>query len=172
MARNVEIKARIESVAGLARRVAPMATEEPTVINQDDTFFHCANGRLKLRQFDDGTGQLIFYKRPDQHGPKESFYVLSATSSPDSLRDALALAYGVLGRVRKQRLLYMVGRTRVHLDKVEGLGEFMELEVVLEEDESTDDGNREAASLMEQLEIEDSQLIDGAYLDLLKQITG
>lgn len=170
MARNVEIKARIESIADLARRVAPMAKQKPTVIGQDDTFFHCAEGRLKLRQFDDGTGQLIFYKRSDQHGPKESFYVLSATSSPDSLREALALAYGVLGRVRKQRLLYLVGRTRVHLDNVEGLGEFLELEVVLKEGESTHDGNEEAEFLMTQLGIQDTQLIEGAYLDLLRQV--
>ncbi|RZI40797.1 CYTH domain-containing protein [Herbaspirillum sp. HC18] len=167
MARNIEIKARIESVADLAEKAAVIATEAPCEIQQDDTFFKCDAGRLKLREFANGSGQLIFYRRADKQGPKESFYVLSETNSPNSLREALSLAYGILGRVRKHRLLYMVGRTRVHLDKVDGLGQFMELEVVLEDSESTDIGMQEAASLMHRLGIQDSQLIEGAYFDLL-----
>jgi len=57
------------------------------------------------------------------------------TAAPDALREALTLAYGVIGRVRKVRTLFMAGRTRIHLDRVEGLGEFLELEVVLAEHE-------------------------------------
>jgi predicted adenylyl cyclase CyaB len=95
--------------------------------------------------------------------------VLSETNSPDSLREALSLAYGLLGRVKKKRLLYMVGRTRVHLDTVEGLGQFMELEVVLEDGEATEIGVREADQLMRCLGIQPSQLIEGAYLDLLNR---
>ena len=104
VARNIEIKARIESVSAVAEKANAIATEAPCTIFQDDTFFNCDNGRLKLRVFDNGSGQLIFYRRADQEGPKESFYVLSETSSPDSLREALSLAYGVTGRVRKKRL--------------------------------------------------------------------
>lgn len=167
MARNIEIKARIDSVAALAAKVSAIATEVPEVILQDDTFFKCDDGRFKLREFADGTGQLIFYRRANEQGPKESFYVLSETDSPASLREVMSLACGQLGRVKKRRLLYMVGRTRVHLDTVDCLGEFMELEVVLEEGESTAAGMQEAASLMQRLGIADSQLIEGAYFDLL-----
>jgi predicted adenylyl cyclase CyaB len=167
MARNIEIKARIHSVTDLSAKVALIATAAPCEIQQDDTFFKCDEGRLKLREFANGSGQLIFYRRADEQGPKESFYVLSETDSPASLREVLSLACGQLGRVRKQRLLYMVGRTRVHLDKVDGLGEFMELEVVLEEGEAAAIGMQEAASLMHRLGIQDSQLVEGAYFDLL-----
>ncbi|WP_420472650.1 class IV adenylate cyclase [Noviherbaspirillum sp. ST9] len=167
MARNIEIKARIDSVTALSEKVSPFATEAPKEILQDDTFFRCEEGRLKLREFADGIGQLIFYRRANEQGPKESFYVLSETDAPGSLREVLSLACGQLGRVKKRRLLYMVGRTRVHLDIVEGLGEFMELEVVLEEGESTAAGMEEAASLMQRLGIQDSQLVEGAYFDLL-----
>ncbi|HYD97237.1 MAG TPA: class IV adenylate cyclase [Noviherbaspirillum sp.] len=167
MARNIEIKARVGSVSALAEKLNPMATEAPCTIFQDDTFFTCDNGRLKLRVFAPGSGQLIFYQRQDTQGPKESFYVLSETSSPDSLREALSLAYGVAGRVRKNRLLYLVGRTRVHLDAVEGLGQFMELEVVLKDDETAEAGVQEAELLMQRLGIHPSQLIEGAYVDLL-----
>jgi predicted adenylyl cyclase CyaB len=80
----------------------------------------------------------------------------------------LALAYGAVGRLRKHRTLFLVGRTRVHLDQVEGLGEFLELEVVLRDGESADAGVREAQRLMEMLAVDPSQLIECAYIDLLE----
>ena len=94
------------------------------------------NGRLKLRASSTDAGELIFYRRVNQAGPKESFYIQSPTSSPETLRESLSLAYGQIGRIRKYRTLFLVGRTRVHLDRVEGLGHFLELEVVLVDDES------------------------------------
>jgi len=166
MARNIEIKARIESVQALVAKAAALATEGPIDIFQDDTFFHCANGRLKLRAFSPQSGELIFYRRPDQQGPKESFYLRSPTPEPDTLRESLTLAYGEAGRVRKHRTLFLAGRTRIHLDRVEGLGDFLELEVVLGEDEASDAGVREAHELMAALGVEPAQLIDGAYVDL------
>jgi predicted adenylyl cyclase CyaB len=167
VARNIEIKAHIPSVAAVLELTAALADEGPTEIEQDDTFFECRTGRLKLRTFADGTGELIFYRRTDEHGPKESFYVRTPTAAPHSLREALALAYGVVGRVRKHRTLFIAGRTRIHLDVVEGLGSFLELEVVLREDESADAGVREAQALMQRLGVKPSELIDRAYVDLL-----
>ncbi|WP_019139794.1 class IV adenylate cyclase [Noviherbaspirillum massiliense] len=169
MARNIEIKARIDSVETILPLAARIADQGPTEIHQDDTFFACPNGRLKLRAFSAQEGQLIFYRRPDAAGPKESFYVISPTNSPDTLRQALALAYGETGRVRKQRTLFLAGRTRIHLDRVEGLGHFLELEVVLADSERSEDGIAEAHALLEQLAIGPGQLIEGAYLDLLRQ---
>jgi len=166
MPRNVEIKAQIESVESLVPKAAAIASDGPIEIDQDDTFFRCENGRLKLRVLGGGKGELIFYRRADRKGPKESFFLRSATSAPDALREALSLAYGAIGRVRKHRTLYRVGRTRVHLDKVEGLGHFLELEVVLGDDEPAQAGIQEAHRLMEKLGIQTSQLIDGAYVDL------
>ena len=167
MARNIEIKAHIPSVAAILERAAALADEGPIEIQQDDTFFECRSGRLKLRTFASGEGELIFYRRSDEHGPKESFYVRTPSAAPDSLRETLALAYGVVGRVRKNRTLFIAGRTRIHLDIVENLGHFLELEVVLREDESTDVGVREAHELMQRLGVTPSQLIDRAYVDLL-----
>jgi predicted adenylyl cyclase CyaB len=169
MARNIEIKARIESIEALAHKAAAIADEGPVEIVQDDTFFQCESGRLKLRAFSKQEGELIFYRRPNQHGPKESFYLRSPTSSPDTLRESLSQAYGQAGRVQKHRTLFLVGRTRVHLDIVQGLGHFLELEVVLNEGELAETGIREAQRLMAQLGIDSSQLIEGAYVDLLAQ---
>lgn len=169
MARNIEIKARIENVEAMAAKIAALADQGPVEVMQDDTFFTCERGRLKLRTFSANEGQLIFYQRPNQTGPKESFCIISPTSSPDSLRESLSLAYGQAGRVRKHRTLYLVGRTRVHLDRVEELGHFLELEVVLSEGEQSGSGVEEAHKLMAALGIAPAQLIDGAYVDLLTQ---
>ncbi|HMN78902.1 MAG TPA: class IV adenylate cyclase [Burkholderiaceae bacterium] len=167
MPRNIEIKASIASIDALTPLAAAIADQGPFEIRQDDTFFACPAGRLKLRAFSAGDGELIFYRRPDQQGPKESFYLRSPTSAPDSLREALTLAYGQTGRVRKHRTLFLAGRTRIHLDSVDGLGSFLELEVVLDDEEPAEAGVREAHELMARLGIEPSRLIDGAYVDLL-----
>ncbi|MEC5386305.1 class IV adenylate cyclase [Uliginosibacterium sp. H3] len=169
MARNIEIKARVADPEALAMKAAAIADEGPVAIFQDDTFFACATGRLKLRDFGNGTGELIYYRRADQSGPKESFYLLSPTSSPENLRESLRLANGIAGRVIKHRTLYLVGQTRVHLDHVENLGHFMELEVVLNDAETIADGTRIAEELMTRLGIESTALIEGAYVDLLNR---
>lgn len=167
MARNIEIKARVDDIEAIAAVAASLANAAPVEIYQDDTFFQCENGRLKLRAFSKNQGELIFYNRPNHAGPKECFYVRSQTAEPASLREALSLACGQAGQVRKNRTLYLVGRTRIHLDKVEGLGDFLELEVVLAEGESPQHGIDTAHQLMEKLGVDPSQLIEGAYVDLL-----
>ena len=170
MARNVEIKARIDDIAAIRPLAELLADDRPIEITQDDTFFRCASGRLKLRVCAPGEGELIFYQRGNESGPKESFYLRSPTTSPDTLRESLAAAYGKSGRVRKQRTVYLVGRSRIHLDVVEDLGHFLELEVVLEEGDSIEDGIQEANQLMNALGIKESQLVSGAYVDLVRGV--
>lgn len=170
MPRNIEIKARITSVEALVPKAAAIADHGPIEIVQDDAFFACESGRLKLRAFSKERGELIFYRRANQKGPKESFYLRSPTSAPEVLRESLSLAYGQVGRVQKHRTLFLVGRTRIHLDRVAGLGHFLELEVVLEDHESSEIGVREAHVLMARLGVEPSQLIEGAYVDLLADL--
>lgn len=167
MARNVEIKARVADLAAIEARAKKIATAGPTDIAQDDTFFRCERGRLKLRRFADGRGELIHYHRADEGGPKVSDYILAPTADPDSLHEALRRANGELGRVKKQRRLYLVDNTRVHLDRVEGLGTFVELEVVLGDRDTEEQGQATAQRILKQLGIEPSQLVAGAYFDLL-----
>lgn len=110
MNHNVEIKAKItESLESLMSRVTAIADHGSTEILQDDTFFTCPNGRLKLRTFSEAEGELIFYQRSDRAEPKESKYVIAETAVPDSLREVLKLAYGDAGRVRKIRTIFLVG---------------------------------------------------------------
>jgi predicted adenylyl cyclase CyaB len=169
MPANVEIKARIDSIDDLLPRAKALAEEDelPQLIHQDDTFFHVPHGRLKLRVFSDGSGELIHYHRPDAQGPKVSDYVISTAADPDSLREALERACGVLGRVVKRRILVLAGQTRIHLDHVEDLGDFLELEVVLREGQTEAEGTEIARQLLDALGVRADQLISGAYLDLL-----
>lgn len=172
MPRNIEIKARVDNLPALAASAAALADVGPTELQQDDSFFACQHGRLKLRVQREGAqapvvAELIAYQRPDTGGPKTSAYLIAPVSAPDALRDALTAAQGEAGRVRKQRTLYRVGRTRIHLDRVEGLGDFLELEVVLREDEAAAVGVAEAEALMAALGVSATQLVEGAYVDLL-----
>ena len=170
MARNVEIKARVVDYHAFLGRVKRIAESDPVEIMQDDTFFYCPNGRLKLREFSPEEGQLIFYQRNNTTGPKESRYFIAPISDPGSLRNTLSLALGISGRVRKRRLLFLTGNTRIHLDEVEGLGEFMELEVVLTDEQSIEDGEVMARNLMRELAVSEEHLLDGAYVDMLNNI--
>jgi predicted adenylyl cyclase CyaB len=168
MARNVEIKARVPDMAALRERVEALADSGPQFISQDDSFFACAQGRLKLRVFADGSGELIAYERPDTTGPKTSDYLITPVPEPDRLRETLARALGLIGRVIKQRTLFLAGATRIHLDHVEGLGDHLELEVVLRDGQSGEDGERVAHDLLQRLGVAPDQLIAGAYIDLLR----
>jgi len=166
MARNVEIKARLTDAAA-TRRLVEAAAGPPETLSQTDTFFRVERGRLKLREIAGGAAELIFYERGDRTGPKESRFERVAVSDAPALRSLLAAALGERGRVSKRRLVYRVGRTRVHLDQVEGLGDFLELEVELAPDEAVEAGAADARRLMAEFGIGEDALVARAYVDLL-----
>lgn len=168
MPSNIEIKARARDLAEIRRRAELLSDAPMELIPQEDIFFHTETGRLKLRLLEPDRGQLIYYARPDQEGPKRSEYHIYETPDPENLQRVLELAYGIRGRVKKTRYLYLVGQTRVHLDDVEGLGQFIELEVVLEPEQSDAEGQAVAEELMNRLGLERSDLLEGAYMDLLE----
>ena len=169
MPTNIEIKAHVRDLAGLRSRAEAVSDTPVQVIPQEDTFFHTPKGRLKLRQLQPDLAQLVYYERPDQDGPKRSSYHIFETRDPAGLKTALSLALGVRGVVRKTRYLYLAGQTRIHLDDVEGLGQFMELEVVLGDGQSDADGQSIAEDLMARLGIQPEDLLEGAYMDLLEK---
>lgn len=167
MARNVEIKARLTRVEAILPRARALADGEPVELVQDDTFFACPNGRLKLRETGNGRGQLIFYQRPDGPQARESRYRIHETDAPDDLRETLAAACGIIGRVVKRRLLLFRGQTRIHLDRVQGLGDFLELEVVLAEGQTAAEGVVIAEALFSRLGLDPACRVAGAYRDML-----
>jgi predicted adenylyl cyclase CyaB len=165
--RNIEIKAHVDDLEGLRAKVAALSDAAVEVLDQEDVFFEAHEGRLKLRILGEDSGELIHYHREDSAEPCPSRYLIAPTSAPGALRMILERVLSVLGTVRKTRWLYRVGQTRVHLDRVEGLGDFLELEVVLRGDQSEAEGTAIARDLMDRLGVSSAQLAKGAYLDLL-----
>lgn len=169
MPTNVEIKARIHDRDRLLQRIATLTTAPPVVLEQQDTFFGCDRGRLKLRSMPDGAGELIFYDRPDTAGSRESRYEIAPVAAASQLRTVLAAAVGERQTVTKTRQLFHVGQTRVHVDTVAGLGDFLELEVVLRPGQPPGEGHAIAAELMASLGVQPADLLDRAYADMLPQ---
>ena len=167
MANNIEIKARVHDFAALMQTAGTVAGQKPELIYQRDTFFNASTGRLKLREFSDGSAELISYLRANTLEPVPSDYLLYPVNDPGLLRDTLEKTLGIRGEVKKNRHLFMAGRTRIHLDEVEGLGTFMELEVVLDADDDFQTGEQEAKDLMATLGIANDDLIECAYIDLI-----
>ena len=167
MPSNIEIKARVADPERKRSIAESLSGSPPTCLHQEDTFFPCTSGRLKLRQLSATHGELIAYQRADVSGTKQSDYLIYRTGNPAELRATLVSALGTGVVVTKTRRLFLVGQTRVHLDEVVGLGSFLELEVVLADDQSPEDGHRIAREIMAALEVHEADLIDCAYADLL-----
>ncbi|XP_017768048.1 PREDICTED: uncharacterized protein LOC108556434 [Nicrophorus vespilloides] len=105
--RNVEIKAKIRDMVKILAKAKELSGSEGT-----------------------GNAELIYYDRPDAEGPSLSEFELHDVQAPNvnSLNNVLSKALGTIGDVKKIRQLFIVGQTRIHVDKVENLGDFMELE--------------------------------------------
>lgn len=167
MPQNIEIKARANDFKLQSGLAEELSDTPPQTLIQLDTFFKVESGRLKLREFPDSPAQLIFYHRSDVSGPKLSDYQITESKDPKGLKTILSDAYAVIATVAKTRRLMMSGRTRIHIDQVKGLGNFIELEVVLAQGQSIKDGELEAKQLMDKLQIREEDLISEAYLDLI-----
>ena len=169
---NIEIKSRLADLAATRRIVEAICDGPPTVLGQRDTFFNSPHGRLKLREIAAGDAaagraELIFYDRADVAAARQSDYEIAPVADPSATGALLARALGVLQVVEKTRLLFLVGQTRVHLDAVAGLGDFLELEVVLRPGQSAAEGRAIATELMQRLGIRPEDLVDRAYADML-----
>ncbi|MBU0528723.1 class IV adenylate cyclase [bacterium] len=165
--KNIEIKARINDYDKVKRLVEDLCSTPIQTEQQEDTFFNTSKGRLKLRE-SDGESAIMYYDRPNSFEPKQSDIAISFTKNPDTLKSVLIKSNGIRGIVKKERILFKYGQTRIHLDDVEGLGKFIELEVVLKENQSVQDGKAIANDLMNKFDIQKTDLIDVAYIDLIE----
>ncbi|MBM3459442.1 MAG: class IV adenylate cyclase [Armatimonadetes bacterium] len=164
--RNVELKCRCADLELVRRRAEELGARAAGVLEQEDWFFPAPLARLKLRCFPDGAAELISYSRPDHPDVRSSDYHLYPTGNPEGLTAVLAKALGNAGVVRKRRRLYLFQNTRIHLDEVEGLGNFVELETVVHGQPEAD-AYRELQTVAEALELREEDRIATAYRDLL-----
>jgi adenylate cyclase class IV len=170
MPTNVEMKTWIVDGEKVAALVATRSDTPPRRIRPRDTFFGCSTGRLKPRELEAGEGELIDYDRADFIEAKQSHYEITSVAHTKTLKSLLRQALGQTVVVEKKRVLDLVGQTCVHLDSVNGLGTFLELEVVLQPNQSSAEGHDIARELMRQLEIQESDLLATAYSDMLAEL--
>ncbi|HET7588628.1 MAG TPA: class IV adenylate cyclase [Solirubrobacterales bacterium] len=107
-----------------------LGAESKGTLNQRDTYFEVPRGRLKLREEPGAVACLIAYERAELSGHKESRYRLIEVLEPAEIQDALAAVLGIAIVVSKARRLFLFEGVRIHLDHVEGLGDFIEFEGV------------------------------------------
>ena len=165
--KNIEIKARITDYEKVKRLVEELCPIPIQTEQQEDTFFNTPKGRLKLRESNHKSA-LIYYDRKDSLEPSQSDIAISFTDNPNTLKAVLSKSLGIRGIVKKNRTLYKYEQTRIHLDDVEGLGKFIELEVVLKSGQTLKNGEAIANKLMDKFNIHKSDLIDVAYMDLIE----
>jgi predicted adenylyl cyclase CyaB len=167
MQRNFELKARLADRTRAYERALPLATAPAETIHQKDTYFAVPHGRLKLRVMNGEQVELIFYLRPDEATPKLSHYRRVPLDDEYPMAAILSAQFGVRNVVVKERTVLIAGDARIHFDRVQGLGDFIELEVVLEEGTPDEYGKRRAGDLIEHLGIPPSSFVAPSYTDLL-----
>ena len=164
---NIEIKARLHSIDSARRVAAELATARIADEHQVDTYFVCQTGRLKLREINGESAQLIWYLRTDQAEAKPSRYLLAPVAPVQPLKLALSEALRVRVVVDKQREIYLVHNVRIHLDTVRHLGSFLELEAVQHAGSNWSEGYRDVAQLSDRLQVKNDDLCPASYGDLL-----
>ena len=165
---NFEIKARCEDLAAARDRAARLATEYIGIDHQVDTYFLTRCGRLKLWESSLSGGQLVPYLRPDQPGPRRSDYRIVPLPDPVGTKALLTEILGLHRVVDKWREIFLVGNVRIHLDRVEGLGSFLELEAVFDGDAASEASERaKLERLMRELGVQPRDLVATSYEALL-----
>lgn len=165
--RNIELKARLVDLETARKVAAVIATKRLGAQHQIDTYFHCAHGRLKLRQIDGLRAELVWYARADQQGPRASDYQLVPLAHPETLKAALSAALGVRAVVEKRREIFLYHNVRIHLDDVAGLGRFIEFEAVLGRDVDEAAGRALLDSLQHHFGISPADLLAGSYGEMV-----
>ncbi len=164
---NVEIKARCADPERVRRALRERGADFRGVDRQVDTYFRCADGRLKLRE-GNIEHSLIHYARENESGPKESVVTLYEPERGSTLKELLTRALGVLVVVEKDREIYFIENVKFHIDAVEGLGRFVEIEAIDADGAiGRDELRRQCESYMQALGIHPEDLISCSYSDML-----
>jgi predicted adenylyl cyclase CyaB len=170
--RNVELKVRLRDLSHARKLAVELSGGPPQELRQADTYYRCAQGRLKLRQFAGGSAELIAYTRPNENAPRLSQYSLAPVTDAEKLHEALGAALGVLVVVNKVRELSIYKNVRIHLDEVEGLGTFLEFEAVLDSQSRDEDGEPRVRELSARFQLRPDDLLAESYSDMLLRAAG
>ncbi len=172
--KNIEIKAKVDDLDVIRTHLwSQNNVRHVGLDHQIDTYFTVAHGRLKLRQ-GDIENALIQYDRPDQAGPKRSnviLYPIENKEKSNKMRKMLSRSMGVLIEVVKDRDIYFIDNVKFHLDEVDMLGKFVEIEVIDYHGNLSESKMRLCCqSYMNLLEIKKENLIEHCYGDMIAQV--
>jgi len=165
---NIEIKARCADPAFIRAYLQQQQARFIGVDEQTDTYFHVTNGRLKLRQ-GPIENALIFYNRENKAGPKLSeVQLFQVPVESDTLKALLTKANGIKVVVKKSRAIYFIDNVKFHIDEVEGLGSFVEIEAI-DADGSLglEKINQQCHYYLQAFQIPETDLLTHSYSDLL-----
>ena len=164
--KNLEAKFRLANLAQAESAALAFGYTRRATLVQRDTFFRVASGKLKMRE-EGGKAVLIFYRRSASDSLMLSDYKIVPVPEPESTRAVMTGRLGVLAVVEKERVLMMRDNVRFHLDRVEGLGEYGEIEAVIADGESPELSRGAVDRLLAALRITAADLIDVSYFELL-----
>jgi predicted adenylyl cyclase CyaB len=170
--RNIELKSRCADLAAARHAALRLGAADAGVLEQTDTYFHCTNGRLKLRETTGRRAELIAYARPDRADARTSDYDLIPIEDPGPLKRGLTMTLGVRVVVIKRRELLLWHNVRIHLDRVERLGTFVEFEAVMSEGEDEAMGYQRVATLAAALQLREEDRIATSYSNLIEAARG
>jgi adenylate cyclase len=151
----------------MAARVREVAGEPARVFSQEDVFFQVPRGRLKMRLESDSQAEFIYYQRADKPGPRFSSYFRYRPSNAVEVEAELSCLFGKKGIVKKTRKLFWLEGARIHLDEVQGLGQFLEVEVPISRPSEIHHASALAYRIISSLRIERSDFESRAYEELL-----
>lgn len=171
LARNIELKARDRNRLRSIATCADLGAESRGLLVQRDTYFHAPYGRLKLREEEGARPHLIAYERQDRVEERESRYRIIEVDEPEELKAALRGVLGVKAVVVKERRLFLWEGVRVHLDRVDGLGDFIEFEAVADAASDLSHEEAQVVGLRRAFEIDEADLVAGSYCDAVSMGT-
>lgn len=167
MSRNLEIKVKLRDFRGaeiLAESFCKGKSSQRFKQKQEDIYYEVNKGRLKLRIINGKTGNLIHYFRSDKTRKRVSTYTIAETDTPKNLKKIFNSLFKELIVVKKTREVFISGNVRIHLDKVERLGNYLEFEIIINSEKS---GNATMKKLIKHFGLDEKQFIKVSYSDLL-----
>ena len=168
---NIEIKARTDNQEQIRAILKSKNADFKGIDHQIDTYFNVSSGRLKLRE-GNIENQLIYYQRKNQEGPKQSDVTLFKSDPGSSLKEVLTKALGILVVVEKKREIYFIDNVKFHLDTVEGLGTFVEIEAIdINGTIGKEKLSEQCRFFLDLFNIPGEDLVPVSYSDLLLQST-
>ena len=167
MSFNIELKARCRHLDRFREKALALPHSSEGERRQTDTFFVTPKGRLKLRESEPGGAVLIPYLRNNQPGPKQSDYSLLPVNDVAATKRILTEMFGVRVVVKKIRSVYLYKNVRIHLDRVENLGDFVEFEAVVQQKSERSASRQTLDWLVNYFGIPEAQFVPEAYADLL-----